>query len=204
MNRVLVVAAIVSSSAIARAESAPRVHDGFYLRLGAGLAFVRDSSVIENANEDSGTLVGGGPAGELSIGGTPAPGLVVGGGLQGATAFRPRAAIAGQSGTVDHPLTVVSFGPFVDYYFDPRRGLHLQAFAGYAALGYAYGRGLTRKTAGGGILSVGFGDEWFVSDQWSIGVLGRLQLAHTSDSDGDIVENHNLIVPAVLASFTYH
>ena len=100
-------------------------------------------------------------------------------------------------------------GAFLDWYPNPREGIHLQGFAGLAAVDTqdALGRSPSRNPTGIG-LGFGVGQEWWVGDQWSLGIVGRLLYAHATVNDTiDAIgasERHSVIVPAVLFGATYH
>lgn len=98
-------------------------HDGFYLNYAIG----GDSTTgaVTADPEPEGTpdsrVTGGGIASQILVGGTPAPGLVVGGGSY--SVVLPRAVLKTDGTRVSHDVvTLSSLGPFVAYYVDPRRG----------------------------------------------------------------------------------
>lgn len=109
---------------------------------------------------------------QLILGGTLLPGLVVGGGAIG-----------------DPGLGV--FGPFVRYYPDPKEGLYAQLMVGPATATGDFDDEDDDQGVGAGV-SAGAGYDFWIGDEWSAGVLGRV----TFISAG--------IVPAVLATITYH
>jgi opacity protein-like surface antigen len=198
----LVAAVTCAFPALAHAD-APGTHDGFYLRAALGLGYLQDTASATGGSEAK--FKGGGVAGEFLLGGTPAPGLVVGGGFQSASFPDPKFESRGYSGTLSGALNVSTFGPFVDYYLDPRGGFHIQGFVGYGILSAKNTDGSeSTKNPSGLAISAGVGQDWFVSDSWSIGVLGRLQYLNAKYSVGSAEVTHSVLVPAVLASFTYH
>jgi hypothetical protein len=61
----------------------------------------------------------------------------------------------------------------------------------------------------GFVASLGFGHEWWIGEQWGLGILGRVQYAHLSDevttSIGDDAKvNLSTWIPSLLMSATYH
>lgn len=199
-------AVAVSLPAVAHAD-APETHDGFYLRLALGLGYLSDSgsAKLTSANTFDYTLKGGGIATELLFGGTVIPGLVVGGGFQGGSFPKPKIKSGSVEREFDATATISSVGPFVDYYFNPRGGLHLQGFVGLGVISARDDNNRTTSNNPTGLaLSVGIGHDWFVSEQWSIGVLGRLQYMNLTATDSGIEDKHSIISPALLATFTYH
>jgi hypothetical protein len=183
------------------ARPGARTHDGFYFRFGTGLTFLWDS--IDSRNFEAAHLRGLGVGGELLIGGTPAPGLVIGGGTAGATVYSPALEIDGRDMTrAPDVLGLSAIGVFADYYPQPSRGLHFQAFAGYAVL-QADGSA-PRKSPDGLALSVGAGHEWWLADEWSIGAMLRLLYATLVYDSAWLNERHSVLAPALMVTVTYH
>lgn len=210
-----------------------RVHDGLYLRLGGGLGYGFDSISLDRiqvtpgvfvTGEVKGTASGFAGATELALGWSLADGFVLGGGLYSIW-FAPTASSVKANGTElpgDVEFDASSFhvlGPFVDYYFDPTAGLHLQAAIGYAgiALGDGHYKGVVNvpplppiatdvaveSVGGGGFgFMVGFGDEWWVSDSFSLGVLGRLTMGFMSGEKNGASWDHTAFAPALLFTAT--
>jgi hypothetical protein len=180
------------------AESAPNPHyhnhDGFYLSLALGPSYVSSSlsstgpgGVVDdttNATSSSiGTTISGTAlGGQLLIGGTPVEGLVVGGGTMGNVVFGSNRSWNGTS----RPMNGYSaglLGPFVDYYFDPHEGLHLQVLAGLADVAEnSTGPGASSTIVWGYGGSIGFGNDWWIGPDWSLGILFRGQVARLSTS----------------------
>jgi hypothetical protein len=203
----------------AAAQSAPRYHDKLYLRFAAGLAHYSDaveSEPLPVLGVATGTIKGIAPAFDLAAGYTLIPGLVVGGGLYYHLIPSPVASNA-HSNLGNFPediefgtTTLVLIGPFADYYFDPRSGFHVEASIAYGIQSLGEGRGsntnqqYVQEQSGGGVaLMAGIGYEWWVSDGWSLGALGRITAGWGSGSDRQGYEwNHNVLVPALLVSAT--
>ena len=100
----------------------------------------------------------------------------------------------------DVTLTLIGIGVFADIYPDPQNGLHFQPFIGWGGLEASVNGNSGGSDPTGLVLAAGAGYDWFVSDNWSIGVMGRfgyapLKLEETS---------YSTIAPALLATFTYH
>jgi hypothetical protein len=57
---------------------------------------------------------------------------------------------------------------------------------------------------------VGFGHEWWVGDQWSLGILGRVTYGSLTGKEefrslpSDTEWSHSVLAPSVLMSVTYH
>ncbi|MDX2053696.1 MAG: hypothetical protein SFV15_14945 [Polyangiaceae bacterium] len=187
---------LVASNALA--ASAPETHDGFYMQLQGGLGYYSTSAETLGVKaEYSGATF----ATSFLLGGTPGAGLVVGGGMILDYGSSPTVEINGQE--VPNSISsqyIVGIGPFVDYYPDPKGGLHFQLFPGWGGLESASNGNVGGSDPTGLVLSLGGGYEWWLSDQWSAGVLGRLIYAPLSMNDVD----YTVVEPAVVASFTYH
>jgi hypothetical protein len=205
-------AVAVADDGIAATAPAPGVHehDGFYLRFGTGFGGYSETITAEDADEGS-VVTGMANVGEFAIGWSVRPGWIVGVGAWSSSVLSSDEDVRG----MEPPSEVLggggnfSFvGPFFDHYFHPQRGLHLQASAGFATV-----RGFDVPDAqdsgdevslGGGFM-VGFGYEWWVSDQWSLGVLGRLAaVVAVQDDDTGMQWTHAIgTSPSVLFTATY-
>jgi hypothetical protein len=195
--------AVSSVSCLCAAQSAPRTHDGFYFQGALGGGYLHTSA------EQSGiefSLYGAAVTGSLWFGGTVAPGLVIGGGTFGAVAPGPSSKfkVGGveTTGTVDSDvsLNLSMIGPFVDWYVNPKEGLHLQAMVAYAVLSASDENDTSDDNPTGVGLVAGVGYDFWVADEWSIGVLGRF--AYSPASYRDI--SYPTIAPALQVTFTYH
>jgi hypothetical protein len=180
------------------AHAAPRTHDGFYLNLNAGIGYLSSSGKQHGFEETMhGITI---PVG-VSIGGSVVPGLVIGGNFLWHQAPSPDGTLDGNGWTASHgPLYLFGLGPFVDFYPDPAQGLHFQGMVGLGVLdptANGYG-GL--ENAGGLIMEIGAGYDFWVGNEWSIGPLARLAYAPFTLND----ESYSTIAPSLVASFTYH
>lgn len=144
------------------------------------------------------SLRGAGTPIEISLGGTIASGFVLGGGIAGG----PYQGVATPTGK---SVDLFMIGPFVDWYFDPKGGLHAQAMLAIGDLD----RG--EKRSWGGIAgSIGVGHEWWIGQQWSCGILGRVDVYSLSDGNysGDSTSppapKIHIVAPGLLLTFTMH
>ena len=195
-----------------------RLHDGFYLRLGVGVgAFVGGAELTEgepygpDAHEsfDNVEVTGFAIPVEFALGLTPTPGLVIGVGSY--AVHVPSAKYA--SGRGDYAVeeraeygSISMIGPFVDYYFDPKAGMHVELSPAFVWVEPGDSDTIWFSAPGGtgyGVMA-GFGYEAWVSDQWGVGVLARAQFVSTK------VEAHHAhfdfigFVPSVLFTMTWH
>jgi hypothetical protein len=171
-----------------------------------------------NGESDTGTITGIGSTGELMLGGTLSRDLILGGGLWTSTAFITSYMNTNGDGIpteLRQPDNFTIVGPFVDWYFLPQPngtvpgGFHAEAGVGLAVLnGFRPERVRhdDRRVAVGPGLMAGFGYEWWVSDQWAIGVLGRLTAAGLVEEDErDQVWYHGVATfPGILLTGTYN
>jgi len=152
-------------------------HDGLYVRVSTGLAA---TSVLRDPKGSTGTVdtTSSGLDMALLIGGTPSPGLTVGGALFADLATDDKGKVDGVEATDPINSTLTLIGPFVDGFFKPRGGWHLGASLGLATLKVDG----SKSTGGLGAAAFGGYDAW-VGDDWSLGVEGCLTGARTSKKD---------------------
>jgi hypothetical protein len=138
----------------------------------------------------------------LLLGGSMMENLVIGGGLFIDYASSPTYEQNGTEVQGDFKQYVVGLGIFGDYYLDPKKGgVHIQGFLGWG--------GVETSTEGGGVggsdptglvVYGGGGYEWWISDEWSAGVMGRLTYGNFSINDVSLPT----IAPAVVGTLTLH
>ena len=125
------------------------------------------------------------------IGGTPGGGFVIGGGFVGQEISDPKIELNGEEVDDDvfdgdDALGMVLFGPFVDWFPDPRGGAHVGAMIGVAAIGLSNGNDDNdneSSTGWGGSLWGGY--DFWVANQWSLGAEGRIAYLSTHRDFGD-------------------
>ena len=173
------------------AGAEPRTHDGFYFRLGVGPGYTL------------GTLTGSVPdsnshginvSTQVAAGWTVRPGLVLG--LGTFPMVTPSPTYDGINAGGEH---MSATGPFVDYYLDPKRGLHFQGGLLFA-LGYLDGGDRAGNVGAGYGATLGAGYEVFVTDEWSIGGIVRATAYRLYGVDDAI----RLVSPALLFAVTLH
>ncbi|MBX3128889.1 MAG: hypothetical protein KF718_19390 [Polyangiaceae bacterium] len=203
--------------------SGRRHHGGFYLRLAGGVGYGSDSVESDASAFDdvvtgqptafSGTASGFAAATEIAIGFTPVRGLVIGAGVYTATLIESSASgVATATGKYEFNVSQLAlFMPMVDFYLDPQSGLHFQGGVGLGTfvMGQAYPTGpgpdARAHTGIGPGFMLGVGYEWFVSDEWSMGLAARVLYAATSGSDPESVDwTHRSFAPTMMVTVTYH
>jgi hypothetical protein len=206
------------------ADRSRRRHDGLYFRFALGLGLGHDHvtsdaplpttnmfSFIPVPLDASGSSLA--LSTELSVGFTPFPGVVLGVGSF-TTTIPKLSARSKDPGTGNYDFRVSQLsvlGPLVDWYFDPKLGFHAEAAPGLATYVAGAGEPRTEGPLAQAHTSIGFGFvlgvgyDWWVGDQWSFGLLGRLSYARTSGSDGGGGDfSHTTYSPSVLLTLTYH
>ncbi|MEZ4220886.1 MAG: hypothetical protein R3B13_08150 [Polyangiaceae bacterium] len=201
----------------------PRHHGGFYLRLAGGIGYASDG--IESQGKDFKDVNSGAPtafdarasgfafATEIAVGFTPISGFVINAGVY--TATMPSSTSSSNSvgrGDYEFALTQLAlFAPGIDYYIWPTGGLHVQAAFGLSTIvmGQAYpaqdGDDARSHVSTGPGFMLGVGHEWFVGDEWSLGLGGRFLYAWGSGTDPESVGwDHHSYAPTLMVTATYH
>ena len=192
MDRLLlgVFFSVFLTAAPATAES--RVHDGFQLNLALGGSYA--------AIFGGGLFLHGAGVGGMALaGGTVAPGVVIGGGTAGGHAFRPQASLGDTRYGSESDVIFNAVGGYIDWFPDPRKGLHFLGLVGFATSvdddgNLGFGPGLV-----GGI-----GHQWWIGQEWSFGILGRLHILQTFAPSVEFGGSYTTISPALLASLMFH
>ncbi len=155
-------------------------HEGFYLRASVGFGYYYGSFSDCNQpgfdfNEHGGTM-----SADLLIGGSPSPGISIGGGLMVDPLFGTDSEHGSRHGSVGRVSWLV--GPFADAFPDPTKGWHLGGLIGFAGQSFdSLDTGETRRGAGfGGAAWVGY--DFWVADEWAVGPQFRVMGARTTNS----------------------
>jgi hypothetical protein len=166
------------------AAGEPRTHDGFFLRLSAGVAAAR-----AEISDATGRLEVSGSAGDLNlaVGGMVGPNFALHGTLWGWSASDPDGeltigGVGSSSGQFNGTLTLGAIGVGGTYYFMPSN-FYLSYSVGMASLN---GDGeLEGKTKPGFAFDATLGKEWWVGDEWGLGLAG--DVTYFSSRDDTIV-----------------
>jgi len=161
-------------------------HEGFYLRMSVGFGDYRASFSDGNHSNQDFSEHGANMALDLLIGGSPSPGVSIGGALLLDPLFGANYDRDGQ-GLGSHGGYSTLIGPFIDGFPDPVKGWHLGGMLGLAALSFENVNETGGKTATAGGLggAAWFGYDFWVGSEWSIGPQLRLMGMRTSnDQDG--------------------
>jgi len=158
-------------------------HEGFYVRVSAGLGTLLSASIDTNAVEftSSGVTLDF----DALIGGGPAPGFTLGGGVLGSLQLSGDWEAEGFGTTDSADLTTFIIGPFADGYPDPKHGLHFGGLLGLATVSFEDPGGSGSDALGvGGSAWAGY-DVW-VGPEFSVGGALKLTALRASNSDDDI------------------
>jgi hypothetical protein len=171
----------------------------------AGLGTLGSSVGVDSAVESDFSASGLGYALDVLVGGTPTPGIAVGGGLFLARASSGETSFDDVEVQEDSQLGFALAGAFVDGFPDRNGGFHLGGAAGPALVSFDVGDGSGNDHEGfgfGAALWLGFG-AWVAPD-WSIG--GKLQLAaaFTGDGSNDADQQARTTSLMLLLSALYH
>jgi len=172
---------------------APHTRDGFFLAFHPSGSYL----ILDDRDTDAKTQ-GFGFGLDLLLGGAVTEGLSLGVILGGSTYPSP------EFEGIDYEsvdLNLFHIGGFIDYYTDPESGLHLLGEIAYGQLDTT-GSDIESQTVQGVLLAGGVGYDWWVSDSWSLGLLGRFSFGATQHSQIDTKQW--LLLPALNFTATYH
>ena len=172
------------------------VHDGFYLRLAAGLG-AGHFNVSTDSRAASDFSVGGAGLGlNVWLGGTPWRGVALGGMLMIQGINDSNTHVSGHSTHETMNGGIFYLGPFIDAFPDPMRGLHVGGSLGLTGFS-AKAEGdelevvhqVKDYNSGGFGASAWVGYMGFVGPEWSLGGLLQLTALATSKTEDDIKRN---------------
>jgi hypothetical protein len=172
-----------------------RYHDSFYLRMTMGAGYVGAHQTFEplaNVASSPGFptiplvqtelgITSWTTSFDIMAGGTPVPGLVVGGAFIFNAGPQPTVTVGDTSVTSNSSFVFWLPAMFIDVYPNPNQGFHFGAIGGIAAVDWERtGTGSNASGVGGGAF-LGY-DAW-VGTQWSLGGLIRALGASATDTD---------------------
>jgi hypothetical protein len=165
----------------ARLEAGVEMHDGFFLRLTTGPAGGAVSLDVPDLPER--TYSGGGWSSSIDIGGGPVRDLVIFGRLRGAWLFDPKVRDGNAEVDLGAAFNVTQglIGAGINYYVMPLN-IYFGGAIGFATITTARDRpgqvdDVRQASDVGFGIDLDAGKEWWVGDNWGIGVALRLSLA---------------------------
>jgi hypothetical protein len=177
-------------------------HDGFYLHLSIG---VGGGGAERQTTGGKVRWEGGTGLFSVDVGGTPVENLVVFGRISSFTLSEPRVEIdrARVASSDDDALSFGMLGAGVAYYFMPLN-LFVGGAVGLASASTADEDDDDSKVGFG--LNLDVGKEWWVGEQWALGVALRLAAANVPPADSWGASDKHLQAGSlgVLFSATYH
>jgi hypothetical protein len=165
------------------------MHEGFYLRSSVGFGDYRASFSDGNHADQDFTEKGSSMSLDLLIGGSPSPGVSIGGALLLEPLFGADYQRGG-NGLGSHGGFSTLVGPFIDGFPDATKGWHLGAMMGLAAQSFQDESAASGKSATAGGLggAAWFGYDFWVAGEWAIGPQLRFMGMRTSNTkSGDDV-----------------
>jgi len=176
----------IDLSTEAVAKPVPRTfhfHEGFYLRASVGFGDYRASFSDGNRQNLDFSEHGSSMSLDLLIGGSPSPGLSLGGGILLDPLFGADYERNGDK-LGSHGGYSALIGPFIDGFPDATKGWHLGGMIGFAGQNFqnvnSMGGGNHRATGIGG--AAWFGYDFWVAADWAVGPQLRLMGMRTSDT----------------------
>jgi hypothetical protein len=187
-------------------EPGDRLHDGFFLRAETGVVLLRAG--VDDALVPGRTAIRGvGQSSAVSVGGTPWPGVVVGGSLW-ASRIDPTFTEGGVRIAPDDDSvkwTLLRVGPFLSFYPSPHSGFHADAALALALAVESDSKGKPIEPgAAGPSLTLGLGQEWFVSSELSLGLAARVAFTRVSRESEGRREHVTAELAELALSYTYH
>jgi hypothetical protein len=162
----------------AGASGAARTHDGFFLRLQGGVGGT-------SASQDELTLKGGSGALNVEIGGALTENFILYGKLFGTGTPDPDLEVGDitfEGNNSDLSLNFGALGAGVSYYFMPVN-LYVSGAVSLTSLGLTEDGDEVGDTGQGLGLHLGVGKEWWVSDQWGLGLGAELALSRVNGAE---------------------
>jgi hypothetical protein len=175
------------------------------LRLTLGLGYGTTSASADIAGAADVDISGLSGSFAIDLGGAVTENLVIHARMSDLSMVNPNVSVDGMDlGDADETsLTAFLFGPAITYYLMPAN-VYLTA-----AIGISWLRITNWNTDRAAATDIGFGlnadigKEWWVSDDWGLGVAGRFWFTHTSESAGGVDFNYDLPGFAILFSATF-
>lgn len=172
-----------------------KIHDGFYLRLAAGIGGSHINVSADRGPASDYKVGGPGLALNLWIGGTPWRGVALGGQVGYQMIGDSNVVVNGNETKEGMNAGIFYVGPFIDAFPDPMRGLHLGGSLGLAGFS-ARGDGRTLETnyrakdyrAVGVGASAWLGYMGWVGPEFSLGGLLSLGVIGTGNDEQDNIE----------------
>jgi hypothetical protein len=183
-------------------------HTGFFLRMGIGAGYIANATTLEGPTfQGQVDAAGGAFTLELDIGGALSPGIILAGSYTVHSVGNAKLTNDTRSYRPAHDPSLTMLAAMLDVYPDPKAGFHFGGALGFASFRVREDTDAQASSAGqsGFGLAPHVGYEWWVSNYWGIGVLGRFIFARTQgDYAADGKEKDTVTGAAILFSATYN
>ncbi|MFP2925599.1 outer membrane beta-barrel protein [Pyxidicoccus sp. 3LG] len=195
----LFAAVLLSATAAGAQDDGRHAHDGFYLRLQAGGGYTRAEATSEDI-----AVKGGGAGINVELGVALARNFILYGKLFGANAPNPDIefgdlTVEGQDDDVSQNFGALGLG--ITYYIMPAN-VYLSGALSFTQLSVSEDGETIAETDVGGGLHLGIGKEWWVSDNWGLGLGAELALGRIRDENGR--DDWNVASVMLLLSATFN
>jgi hypothetical protein len=166
---------VVGSGVCEKAHAESYVHDGFFLRLAPGLGW---NSTTSDFGGNSLKVSGTSALFNFAIGGAVTQDLILHLDLSGVSTSNPKVTLNGNSvsGVTSASTSLAGIG--MTYYFPSN--YYLTGAVGMAESSNK-ANGTTHKTDKGYGANVMVGKEWWVSDNWGLGIAGQFLYTNSPD-----------------------
>jgi outer membrane protein W len=161
---VLVMGLLVPS--VSSAEDGPHQHKGFYMRLTTGVGYHKTSG------DGDVSLSGVGGITTLGFGWALFENFILNADIWGSKVFSPKVSFPGGSADLNGSVLVDGIGAGVTYYVMPMN-LYVAASVGATMLSAEIDGTSLESDTGFGLNAV-VGKEWWVSDNWGLGIAGQV------------------------------
>ena len=175
------------------------------MALGGG--YMHTSTTLEGPTFPGKVDAGGGAASlEISLGGALKPGIILAGSYSVLTVGNAKLTNDTRVYRPEHDMALTLIAAMLDVYPNPKEGFHFGGGLGFAS---SRARADEDKQAGssgqnGFGIAPHVGYEWWVSNYWGLGVLGRVVFARTAGDYADGKEKDTMTGGAILFSATYN
>jgi hypothetical protein len=180
------------------------LHDGFYMRLTAGLGVLTAKDSLGGQDR---TISGGGMAMTFAFGGAMTPNLILYGELLMTVAMDPKVDYAETSQSLGYDLNLFGIGPGVAYYLVPSN-VYFSGTLAFSQITESSGNNGSNSSRSVDVTDMGIGasfmvgKEWWVSQNWGLGAAGYLHLASMKLKNDD--SRMTATALGVLFSATYN
>jgi hypothetical protein len=195
-----VCAGIIFSVFCGKVNAESQTHDGFFIRLAPGIGA---SSITEEFGNDEAEFDGASTLFNFAIGGAIAENLILQLDVSGLNISDPDVTINGQDiGSLNGDVSTSLVGIGLTYYFPTN--FYLTGAIGVASSEIET-NGQIGETDNGYGINLMIGKEWWVSDNWGLGVAGQLLYTSCPDKPVNGVEGDvNTTSVGLLFSATYN